>query len=406
MASLTMTPLDAPRPSKRFRRSTTGETPSTRSSYAGDLQTQQQQQQLQRARPYRSASTSSYPHPSRRTTTGSNSLTHSLSCSLSHSHSLAHPHSHSHSRTSSFSHGSPFAHPRWSRSRSAAEARAFVLDPAYSGVEHSQARVFVDERGVAHDPDYRMFPVVPPSPSRSSRARRGSMTSMRGGRSSEGGSPFAGSVFAGCVDFTARCSFSVEQEEESDEEEGMEVDDDAESVIEWSRLHAAASPLGYGTSENSTQGGLEKVEDGYADFVGMEWDEKEWRREEVTPAPESSSPSSAASAKDRHTQGQIQVPNPASASASTSGRIYPKPKRSTKSKTESVSSVAARGYMPAKRSYAESIQDEWTPSCGHSVRRHWQSFTLRIRLSVFRWRRRLRRALGTASSSSSTTNDR
>lgn len=345
-----MTPLDAPRPIKRFRRSTTGETPSTRPSYAGDFQTQQQ---LQRARPYRSASTSSYPHPSRRTTAGSNSLTHSLS---TRSHSFAYSHSHSHS---SFSHGGPFAHASSPRSRSAAEARAFVLDPAYSGVGHTEAKVFVDDRGVAHDPDYRMFPAVPASPTRSSRTRRGSVASTHGGRSLEGGSPFGGSVFAGCVDFTTRYSFSAEHEEESDEEEGMDVDDDAESVIEWSRLHAAAGSLECGKSENSTHGG-EDAEDGYADFVGMEWDEKDWRREEVTPAPESSSPSSSASSKNKQTQ--IQIPNPASSSASTSGRIYTRSRHSTKSKSkaESVSSASVRGYLPAKRSYAGSIQDEWT----------------------------------------------
>ncbi|KAG9078394.1 hypothetical protein FRC06_008387 [Ceratobasidium sp. 370] len=380
-ATLTMTPIDSPRPNKRFRRSTTSDTSTSRTrSHAG-------------SRPARSASTSSYPHPSRRNST-----------------SAPTPHANAHSRTTSFSHGSPFASSS-SRLRSAAEARALLLDPAYSGVgqcQSQQARVFVDESGVAHDPDYRMFPpAVPSSPSRPNMARRGSMTSARGrypvgsvgGCSDAGVSPFAGSPFAGYADFTARYSTSGHHEADSDDEveAQMDIDEDAESELEWSRLHASASPPGYGSNSGSaTQEGGEKTEeDGYADFAGMEWDEKEWRREEVAPALDKHNP--APTAKGKHVAPQPPAQAPAPSSAPASVKSYPKSKsKSNKIKAESVSSATARGYVPAKRSYDESVQDEWTPSCGYSVRRHWQSFTLRIRFSVFRWRRRLRRAFAAA----------
>ncbi|KAG8760941.1 hypothetical protein FRC11_014652 [Ceratobasidium sp. 423] len=387
-----MTPLDAQRPAKRFRRGTTGDTPTSRNIYINERT---------RARPSRSASTSSYAHSSRRssaaTAPGSNSLSHSA-------YSL------SRSQTSSFS-SSPFiaTSASSSRSRSAAEARALVLDPAYSGVGHTQARVYVDELGVAHDPDYRMFPAVPSSP-RSCTARRGSVTSARGRCSTNGGcseSPFTGSPFAGYADFEMHYSNSASHEVDTDGEQPtcMDVDEDAESVLEWSRLHASASPPGYEEGKKEEE---KKTEDGYADFAGMEWDEKEWRREEVVPAPASDKQQSSSPASSK---GKQSTPSPAppapiqtapfSGSNASLSKPYSKAAARAKkssSKAGSVSSTA-RGYMPAKkRSYDESIQDEWAPSCGYSVRRHWQSFTLRIRFTVFRWRRRLRRAFTSASS--------
>ncbi|CAE6380305.1 unnamed protein product [Rhizoctonia solani] len=394
MASLTMAPLDAQRPAKRFRRGTTGDVPTTRNTYIN---------QRTSSRSSRSASTSSYTHSSRRSsvTTTPGSLSHSA-------YSL------SRSQTTSFSHSSTFiATPASSsRSRSVAEARALVLDPAYSGVGQTQARVYVDELGVAHDPDYRMFPAVPSSP-RSCTARRGSITSARGrcngsvGACSE--SPFAGSPFAGYADFEMHYSNSTGHEVDSEEDRVCVVvdeDEDAESVLEWSRLHASASPPGYEEGKKEQEKKLQT--DGYTDFDGMEWDEKEWRREEVVPVPaldkrQSSSPASS--------KGKQSTPSPVppapiqtatfSGSKTSLSKSYSKAatraKPKSSSKAGSVSSTA-RGYVPAKRSYDESIQDEWAPSCGYSVRRHWQSFTLRIRFTVFRWRRRLRRVFTSASS--------
>ncbi|CAE6468696.1 unnamed protein product [Rhizoctonia solani] len=389
MASLSMTPLDAQRPTKRFRRGTTGDTPTSRNTYINERT---------RSRPARSGSASSYTHSSRR----SSGATAPVSNSLSHS-----AYSLSRSQTSSFS-SSPFTATSSSspRSRSAAEARALVLDPAYSGVGQAQPRVYVDELGVAHDPDYRMFPSSP----RSCTARRGSMTSARGRCSTSGGacseSPFTGSPFAGYADFEMHYSNSASHEVDTDEDQPIciDVDEDAESVLEWSRLHASASPPAYG---EGNKGQEIKPEDGYADFAGMEWDEKEWRREEIVPVPAldkqpSSSPASS--------KGKQSTPSPAplapiqTATFSSSNTSLPKSytkaaraKSKSSSKAGSVSSTA-RGYVPAKRSYDESIQDEWAPSCGYSVRRHWQSFTLRIRFTVFRWRRRLRRAFTSANS--------
>ncbi|CAE6431287.1 unnamed protein product [Rhizoctonia solani] len=383
MASLSMTPLDAQRPTKRFRRGTTGDTPTTRNTYLNERT---------RSRPSRSGSTSSYTHSSRR----SSAATAPVSNSLSHS---------AYSLSSSFSSSPSSA--LSPRSRSAAEARALVLDPAYSGVGHAQPRVYVDQLGVAHDPDYRMFPAAPSSP-RSCTARRGSMTSARGRCSTSGGgcseSPFTGSPFAGYADFETHYSNSASHEVDTDEDQPicMDVDEDAESVLEWSRLHA--SPPAYG---EGNKGQEIKPEDGYADFAGMEWDEKEWRREEIIPVPalDKQPSSSLASSK-----GKQSTPSPTplapiqTATFSSSNTSLPKSytkaaraKSKASSKAGSVSSTA-RGYVPAKRSYDESIQDEWAPSCGYSVRRHWQSFTLRIRFTVFRWRRRLRRAFTSANS--------
>ncbi|KAH7318008.1 hypothetical protein B0J17DRAFT_634021 [Rhizoctonia solani] len=349
-----MTPLDSQRPAKRFRRGTTGDTP--RTTYINDRG---------RGRPARSSSTSSYVHSSRRsstaTTPGSNSLSHSA-------YSL------SRSQTSSFTHSSPFitTPASSSRSRSAAEARALVLDPAYSGVGQAQARVYVDELGIAHDPDYRMFPAVPSSP-RSCTARRGSVTSARGRCSTSVGecseSPFAGSPFAGYADFEMHYSNSASHEVDTDEDQPMcmDVDEDAESVIEWSRLHASASPPGYGEGKTEEE---KKAEDGYADFDGMEWDEKDWRREEVVPvtALDKHQSSSLASSKAKQS-----TPSPAplapiqTTTFSSSNASLPKsyPKAAARSKPKSSSKVGsvsstARGYVPAKRSYDESIQDEWT----------------------------------------------
>ncbi|QRW27737.1 hypothetical protein RhiXN_02332 [Rhizoctonia solani] len=350
-----MTPLESQRPAKRFPR----------------------------ARPSRSASTSSYTHSSRRSslTTAPGSLSHSA-------YSL------SRSQTTSFSHSSTFiATPASSsRSRSVAEARALVLDPAYSGVGQTQARVYVDELGIAHDPDYRMFPAVPSSP-RSCTARRGSVTSARGGRcgANVGGcseSPFTGSPFAGYADFEMHYSNSISHE----------VDSEKTGCV-W-------TPPGY--EEGKKEEEKKSEADGYADFDGMEWDEKEWRREEVVPAPalDKHQSSSLASSKGKQSTPSPAPPAPIqtptfSGSKSSLSKSYTKAATRAKSKSgskgSSVSSTA-RGYVPAKRSYDESIQDEWAPSCGYSVRRHWQSFTLRIRFTVFRWRRKLRRAFTSASS--------
>ncbi|CAE6527865.1 unnamed protein product [Rhizoctonia solani] len=392
MASLTMTPLDAQRPTKRSRRGTTGDTSASRHIYINERT---------RARPSRSASTSTYTHSSRRssaaTTPGSNSLSHSA-------YSL------SRSQTSSLS-SSPFiaTSASSSRSRSAAEARALVLDPTYSGVGHTQARVYVDELGVAHDPDYRMFPAVPSSP-RSCTARRGSVTSARGRCSTSGGcseSPFTGSPFAGYADFEMHYSNSVSHEVDTDEERPMcmDVDEDAESVLEWSRLHASTSPPVYEEGREEEK----KTEDGYAEFAGMEWDEKEWRREEVVAAPvlDKQQSSSLASSKGKQSTPSPAPPAPIhtppfSGSNASLPKSYSKAGARAKPKSSSKAGSAsstARGYVPSrKRSYDESIQDEWAPSCGYSVRRHWQSFTLRIRFTVFRWRRRLRRAFTSSSS--------
>ncbi|KAF8758734.1 hypothetical protein RHS01_02315 [Rhizoctonia solani] len=209
--------------------------------------------------------------------------------SLSHS-----AYSLSRSQTTSFSHSSTFiATPASSsRSRSVAEARALVLDPAYSGVGQTQARVYVDELGIAHDPDYRMFPAVPSSP-RSCTARRGSVTSARGGRCGERRGMFGEPVYR---------NHEVDSEEDR---MCMDVDEDAESVLEWSRLHASASPPGY---EEGKEEEKKSEADGYADFDGMEWDEKEWRREEVVPAPalDKHQSSSLASSK-----GKQSIPSPA-----------------------------------------------------------------------------------------------
>ncbi|KAF8710317.1 hypothetical protein RHS03_01718, partial [Rhizoctonia solani] len=393
MASLAMTPLESQRPAKRFRRGTTGDSPATRNTYINERA---------RARPSRSASTSSYTHSSRRSsvTTAPGSLSHSA-------YSL------SRSQTTSFSHSSTFiATPASSsRSRSVAEARALVLDPAYSGVGQTQARVYVDELGIAHDPDYRMFPAVPSSP-RSCTARRGSVTSARGGRCgvNVGGcseSPFTGSPFAGYADFEMHYSNSISHEVDSEEDRMcMDVDEDAESVLEWSRLHASASPPGY--EEGKKEEEKKPEADGYADFDGMEWDEKEWRREEVVPAPalDKHQSSSLVSSKGKQSTPSPAPPAPIqtatfSGSKTSLSKSYTKAATRAKSKSGSKGgsvSSTARGYVPAKRSYDESIQDEWAPSCGYSVRRHWQSFTLRIRFTVFRWRRKLRRAFTSASS--------
>ncbi|CAE6444719.1 unnamed protein product [Rhizoctonia solani] len=202
-------------------------------------------------------------------------------------------------------------------------------------------------------------------------------------------------------------SNSTSHEVDSEEDRVcMDVDEDAESVLEWSRLHASARPPGY--EEGRKEFERKSQADGYADFDGMEWDEKEWRREEVVPALalDKHQSSSLGSSKGKQSTPSPSPPAPIqtatfSGSKTSLSKSYTKAatraKPKSSSKAGSVSSTA-RGYVPAKRSYDESIQDEWAPSCGYSVRRHWQSFTLRIRFTVFRWRRRLRRAFTSASS--------
>ncbi|KAB5593119.1 hypothetical protein CTheo_3421 [Ceratobasidium theobromae] len=239
-----------------------------------------------------------------------------------------------------------------SRARSAADARALVLDPAYTGLDGSRSpRVIVDAMGIEHDPDFRMFPAPPP------KRRRASPSSAV--------SPFAG--IAGYSRSTAsHCDFDSEDELELDDS-----DSDAESAIEWSRVHAQESARS------------DADQDSYADFDGMEWDESEWRREEVRPAfpaPESSKSKLA--------------PTPFSFSRSLSSASLSKSSTSTSTtrqlKSGSVS-LAARGPgCVSARGRGEAL------SCGYRVRRHWQSTLLYIRLSIFRWRRRLHRVIASA----------
>jgi len=52
--------------------------------------------------------------------------------------------------------------------------------------------------------------------------------------------------------------------------------------------------------------------------------------------------------------------------------------------------VPGADYNPS-----EYAHDDWTPTCGQSIRREWQAITLRLRFSLFRTKRKIKRRLGT-----------
>lgn len=50
---------------------------------------------------------------------------------------------------------------------------------------------------------------------------------------------------------------------------------------------------------------------------------------------------------------------------------------------------AATDYNPSEYGH-----DDWTPTCTQTIRREWQAVTLRLRFSVFRTQRKIKRRLG------------
>ncbi|KAG8760940.1 hypothetical protein FRC11_014651 [Ceratobasidium sp. 423] len=132
------------------------------------------------------------------------------------------------------------------RSQNSADLRADivarVLDPAYSGRRDNHSRVFIDSNGDEHDPDYQLFPTIYPTRHRQT---------------------------------TSGLFRRVPSEEDLTQD-----DDDAASIIAWTR-ERAASPM---TPSSSSAG---TPSPNPLSLLGDdEWDEKEWTKEIVVPVPQ------------------------------------------------------------------------------------------------------------------------
>lgn len=202
-----------------------------------------------------------------------------------------------------------------------AEIVARVLDPAYSGRhrDNYSSRVFIDPNGDEHDPDYQLFPTIYPTRH-----------------------PTSG--------FFRRVP----------SEDDLTQDDDAESIIAWTR-ERAASPM---TSSGSSACTPSPPPNPLSLFGDDEWDEKEWTREIVVPQ------------KKKSKLAPIFVPN--------SPRI-----QSTPDEPEPEFSPRHSAVQLVR----QDTMDEETPSCGYVLRRQWATFALHTRLSAHRIARRARRVV-------------
>ncbi|CAE6527858.1 unnamed protein product [Rhizoctonia solani] len=217
------------------------------------------------------------------------------------------------------------------RSQHSAELRADivarVLDPAYSGRRDNYSRVFVDSNGEEHDPDYQLFPTIYPTRHRQT---------------------------------TSGLFRRVPSEEDL-----MQDDDDAESIIAWTR-ERAASPM---TPSSSSAGTPSPPANPMSLFGDDEWDEKEWTKEVVVPVPHQ---------KRRKSKPTVYVP--------TTPPIHPLPSFDEPEPE----------FSPARHSAVQLVREDTideTPSCGYVLRRQWATFALHTRLSAHRIARRARRAV-------------
>ncbi|CAE6514479.1 unnamed protein product [Rhizoctonia solani] len=213
-----------------------------------------------------------------------------------------------------------------------ADIVARVLDPAYSGRhrEDYSSRVLIDTNGDEHDPDYQLFPTIYPTRPRQTPSG-----------------------------FFRRVP--------SDDELTQDDDDDAESIIAWTR-ERAVSPM---TSSGSSACTPSPPPNPLALFGDDEWDEKEWTKEVVVPVP---------AHKRRKSKAVVYVPN--------SPPIQPMPSFDEPEPE----------YSPARHSTVKLVREDTmdtdeTPSCGYVLRRQWATFALQTRLSAHRIARRARRVV-------------
>ncbi|CAE6504405.1 unnamed protein product [Rhizoctonia solani] len=224
--------------------------------------------------------------------------------------------------------------PRRRSTQLSAEVRADivarVLDPAYSGRhrDNYSSRVIIDPNGDEHDPDYQLFPTIYPT-------RHRQTTSASG--------------------FFRRVP----------SEDDLSQDDDAESIMAWTR-ERAASPM---TSSGSSACTPSPPPNPLSLFGDDEWDEKEWTKEVVVPVP----------VQKRRKSKALERAIPSSP-----------PIRPSFDEPEPEFSPARHSTVQLVR---EDTMDDETPSCGYVLRRQWATFALHTRLSAHRIARRARRVV-------------
>ncbi|CAE6468689.1 hypothetical protein ACGC1H_004184 [Rhizoctonia solani] len=215
---------------------------------------------------------------------------------------------------------------------SRADIVARVLDPVYSGRhrEDYSARVIIDPNGDEHDPDYQLFPTIYPTRHR----------------------PTTSGFFRRVPS-----------------EDDLTQDDDAESIIAWTR-ERAASPM---TSSGSSACTPSPPPNPLSLFGDDEWDEKEWTKEVVVPAP-------AQKRRKSKAVRTVYVPN--------SPPIQPMP-----SFDEPEPEFSPARHSTVKLVREDTMDTDETPSCGYVLRRQWATFALQTRLSAHRIARRARRVV-------------
>ncbi|CAE6444710.1 unnamed protein product [Rhizoctonia solani] len=221
-----------------------------------------------------------------------------------------------------------------------ADIVARVLDPAYSGRarDNYSSRVFIDPNGDEHDPDYQLFPTIYPTRHRHT---------------------------------TSGSGFFRRVPSQDDLCTPDEEDDDAASIIAWTR-ERATSPM---TFSGSSAGTPSPPPNPLSLFGDDEWDEKEWTREVVVPQPQKRRKSKAVDTR-------VYVP--------TTPPIHPIP---SFDEPEFESPATARhSAVQLVRQDTMDTTDE-TPSCGYVLRRQWATFALHTRLSAHRIARRARRVV-------------
>ncbi|KAI0076854.1 hypothetical protein K474DRAFT_1707790 [Panus rudis PR-1116 ss-1] len=263
-----------------------------------------------------------------------------------------------------------------------------LLDPAYASASTAstspglESRAYVDHRGDLHDPDYRDFPVMPVR-------RSTTMSKTRARRRLSVGSSYSAEYYNGRLSTnSARPRWERSWENDDDVDEEDEEDD---------RTFESASRFSPFVSEQRTRR-IQHRHYPQSLYLG-----------EQTPI--STSPASFYLDRDEdNTPGQSQNGSPASETILGEDGEQDKTPVRSKSRSKSlrrnlrpllcrspstkVANVDINEKTHSDASETRTVdENDFVPTCTYKLRRRWQAISLRVRFSIFRAKRRLRRVI-------------
>ena len=288
---------------------------------------------------------------------------------------------------------------------------ARLLDPSYasssssgssSGPSYTPTRVYVDQYGDLHDPDYRDFPITRPT-SRSRSKRSGTRRSSTGSGTRSRSASRVPDRFPTYQMDLARPGWERDWATEGSDDEDGDEDEDEESNTRFSRYapRRATSPVGYALSTyappyysqylgepiratSSPVGSYDESSSPLAESPFYEDEEKERAKSRRS--------STIFSRTQRVSWGLQREPLEKEKTTTTNdddSAPSAQQRHSDDSDAKSVNVYVSRALMMIGTARTDSLCHFCRPTCSASLRREWQALVLRFQFSVFHAKRRL-----------------